>query len=407
MRFSSLIFAALVCCVATDTIAQSVGSTASAAASVATAPPVSPSACRRAALKRWTAQYDSVSGGKPLTLSADQKKALRALQTDFMRECAARYSVATVDPAWLGELITLYSDAKLNDSIPVIMGRIEREHLRGAAIDAHSRLADKASDTDDYPGIFTHARAALAEAEQATPAERSAAASAIAQAYHLLAYAYGNKLHPDSALAALQRGAAQLQGTKEAASIQQDIRRYSLVGTEAVPIVVDQWSNAKGSQTPLPTKGAPTLLEFSAYTCVYCRLSYPIISRFNTTYGPRGLRTVVTEQIESDFNGSTLSESDWIEANRKFMVVDNGVNFPIALERADTARALRVLASAGGASADSSENDGYVNTRRYAVGGVPQFVLIDKRGVIRHVIVGWDAGSEATIGGAIEKMLAE
>jgi hypothetical protein len=43
----------------------------------------------------------------------------------------------------------------------------------------------------------------------------------------------------------------------------------------------------------------------------------------------------------------------------------------------------------------------------YRVGGIPQIVLVDKRGIIRQIVTGWDRGNTDRIGRFIEQLLAE
>ena len=47
------------------------------------------------------------------------------------------------------------------------------------------------------------------------------------------------------------------------------------------------------------------------------------------------------------------------------------------------------------------------NEVRYAVGGIPEIVIVDRKGVIRATVVGWDKGNEARFAALIDKLLAE
>ena len=56
------------------------------------------------------------------------------------------------------------------------------------------------------------------------------------------------------------------------------------------------------------------------------------------------------------------------------------------------------------AESDTLTND---NDKRYAVGGIPEIVVVDKKGVIRATVVGWGNGNEKRLTAFIEKLLAE
>lgn len=43
----------------------------------------------------------------------------------------------------------------------------------------------------------------------------------------------------------------------------------------------------------------------------------------------------------------------------------------------------------------------------YRVGGIPQIMLIDKHGVIRQIVTGWDQGNTERFAKLIEPLLAE
>jgi hypothetical protein len=47
------------------------------------------------------------------------------------------------------------------------------------------------------------------------------------------------------------------------------------------------------------------------------------------------------------------------------------------------------------------------NEMNYKVSGIPQIVLLDRAGMVRMIVVGWDPANEAHIGMMINKLLTE
>ncbi|MES1259147.1 MAG: hypothetical protein ABUL71_01035, partial [Gemmatimonadota bacterium] len=45
--------------------------------------------------------------------------------------------------------------------------------------------------------------------------------------------------------------------------------------------------------------------------------------------------------------------------------------------------------------------------RDYHVGGIPQIMIIDKKGIIRQIVTGWDQGNIDRFSKLIDQLLAE
>jgi hypothetical protein len=85
-----------------------------------------------------------------------------------------------------------------------------------------------------------------------------------------------------------------------------------------------------------------------------------------------------------------LSPEEEVAADREYFRVEHKLTSPVA---------INPLAS----QADyESSIDG-----KYAVGGIPEIVIIDRKGVIRATVVGWDKGNEARFAAFVDKLLAE
>lgn len=146
-----------------------------------------------------------------------------------------------------------------------------------------------------------------------------------------------------------------------------DLVRMHLVGAPA-----PAWSNV----TPLTgapssvaaLKGKVAILDFWASWCGPCRAIAPKLGQLKDRYAPQGLAVVGVTTDEAE------QAATYVERHQ--------MRYPSVVDKAgDTSRA-------------------------YNVGALPTMVVIDKKGVVREVFVGFDPGDnrlEATI----KKLLAE
>jgi thiol-disulfide isomerase/thioredoxin len=116
-------------------------------------------------------------------------------------------------------------------------------------------------------------------------------------------------------------------------------------------------------------RGKVVLLDFWATWCGPCRALAPRLSALQSRYGAQGLRVV---GVTTDG-----AEKASLFAQRASM------RYPIAIDpRGETSRA-------------------------YDVSALPTLFVIDKRGVVRDVAVGYDEGREAEIETLLQTLLAE
>jgi thiol-disulfide isomerase/thioredoxin len=116
-------------------------------------------------------------------------------------------------------------------------------------------------------------------------------------------------------------------------------------------------------------RGKVVLLDFWATWCGPCRLLAPKLSAMQTRYGAQGLRVV---GVTTD-----APEKAALFAQRVSM------RYPVTIDRrGETSQA-------------------------YDVSALPTLFVIDKRGVVRDVAVGYDEGREAQIETLLQTLLAE
>jgi hypothetical protein len=91
-----------------------------------------------------------------------------------------------------------------------------------------------------------------------------------------------------------------------------------------------------------------------------------------------------------------LKPEEEVAADRDYYIEHHKLPFKIAVES-------KMRTSEGKPAAEQSES----NSMKYIVGGIPQIVLLDKQGVVRQILIGWDPANEARMTKLIEELLKE
>jgi thiol-disulfide isomerase/thioredoxin len=111
------------------------------------------------------------------------------------------------------------------------------------------------------------------------------------------------------------------------------------------------------------------LIDFWATWCGPCRMIAPRLSALKDRYGPQGLAVV----------GITTDEAEQVAV----FAERNRMRYPLVIDKnGETSRA-------------------------YNITGLPTMVLVDKKGVVRDVFIGFDPAGDARLEAAIKKLLAE
>ena len=266
-------------------------------------------------------------------------------------------------------------------------------------IEAHGVLNGYYRADDIDAGIIKHSTR-LIELNAALPAEQrtSQLANTIVAAYSNLAEAWAGQEQTARALDLLRRAAAELKGVEGVAErLAPTIERYELVGRPAAAIEAPVWLNAPEGTTKMEMAGGVTWLQFTAHWCGPCREAYPAAVRLQKQFGARGFRVVMATQLYGYFeNRRNLAPADELAAIRGYFP-KHGIVWPVAVSDnlppvTESGRMVR------------AQN---VNDANYKVAGIPQIHIIDRKGVIRLIMIGFDEANEPRLSAMIARLLSE
>jgi len=265
-------------------------------------------------------------------------------------------------------------------------------------IEAHAVLNSYYRADDIDAGIIKHSMRLL-ELNVALPPEQRTPqlSNTIIAAYSNLAEAWAGQEQTADALGLLRRAPVELKGVDGVAErLAPTIERYELVGKPAAAIEAPSWLNAPDGTTRMEMAGGVTWLQFTAHWCGPCREAYPAAVRLQKQFGARGFRVVMATQLYGYFeNRRNVAPADELAAIRDYFP-KHGIIWPVAVADnlppvMENGRMVRKL---------------NVNDANYKVAGIPQIHIIDRKGVVRLIMIGFDEANEPRLTAMIQRLLA-
>jgi len=266
-------------------------------------------------------------------------------------------------------------------------------------IQAHGVLNGYYRADDIDAGIIKHSTRLL-ELNAGLPADQRTPqiSNTIIAAYSNLAEAWAGQEQTAKALDLLRRAPVELKGVEGVTeSLAPTIERYELVGKPAAAIEAPAWLNAPDGTTKMDLAGGVTWLQFTAHWCGPCREAYPAAVRLQKQFGARGFRVVMATQLYGYFeNRRNLSPADEMAAIREYFP-KHGIIWPVAVSEnlppvTENGRMVRAL---------------NVNDANYKVSGIPQIHIIDRKGVVRLIMIGFDEANEPRLAEMVARLLKE
>jgi len=266
---------------------------------------------------------------------------------------------------------------------------------------AHAAMSDAYPLTDAR--LQHHADAALAAA-RAIPDSLRARHRAYTSAMTMAAETYAAAWKFDTAVAILTEAAASVRAdSARAREVGTELRRFKLVGTRAPDIAAEHWLNVSkdGSvshHTPArqaPLEGKVTLVEFTSTSCVWCRVGYPIIRTLSDRYRGRGADVMFVGSVDGEIDGTPAPLDQELAYDKKYWVIDDSLSFPIGI--IDTHETK-------GADGKAYRPDPPLFSR-YELGGIPEYIFVDRHGIIRYVQVGHTRDLEERFTKVLDQLL--
>ena len=178
----------------------------------------------------------------------------------------------------------------------------------------------------------------------------------------------------DAALRALHRHGERFSASSAAFN--------DTTGVAVAPeLAVDNWID----QPPVKLsdlRGQVVLLDFWATWCTPCLVTIPQLNRMHKKYKDRGLVILGLTSFEGTADGRSVTPPEELDFLRQFKKKFSTVY--------------------GYGVSESAENND-----NYGVASLPTAVLLDRRGHVRHFVVGVYTGSEQELTSMVEKLLQE
>jgi len=263
---------------------------------------------------------------------------------------------------------------------------------------AHNKLGNLYRGMDVDAGITAHEDKFLALYKKLDPTKQKKLAPRVAASYTNLAEVYAGRQENDRALAILKRGLAEFSDNPQISmSLQRTFDRYSMVGKQAPAIEAPMWINAPADLKRVDLRGQVTLIQFTAHWCGPCRKSYPMMLKMHNKFAKDGLQVLFVTELYGFFEKQqNLNPAQELAADQKYYVEHHAIPFKVAVAEA----------SPDPRSAQSQTLPP-TNENKYFVSGIPQIVVIDKQGIVRSILIGWDPANEERLTSLLDRLLKE
>jgi thiol-disulfide isomerase/thioredoxin len=414
-------------------------------------PATTPGDCSKAATEWTTAQLTpiltalrSAPPEKRAELSSNYNTAHPLVRKESQRaatECSAAFRVETITPSQLVDLAQLYAftgdtvnrrratarvlsvtslpprqraNALLlamqqelddNSSYFGIIASAEKvvsavdalpDSLNEIKVSAHQTMLGRYEYLDVAQGLRDHALALLKLARPMPTSGPKAVmrTNTLSGAFHSLARSYADMLHPDSALMILDKGEAEI-GPVAKERFADFRNRYALIGTKAANIEGEWWLNSRDNAPMRMDDGKVHFVEFTAHWCGPCKNSYPGVVGLAERFKDAPFEGVMVTSLYG-YLGTTrnLTPEQEVEADREYFGKEHAIPFRVAVNT------MPKPTPGSGYRQPKPDTD-------YRVGGIPQIIVIDRQGIIRQIITGWDQGNTKRLGDLITKLVAD
>ena len=260
--------------------------------------------------------------------------------------------------------------------------------LADIKLQAHQSMLGRYQYLDVAEGLFQHANAVIALARKLNRPQE------MISGYSSLARSFADRLNPDSALKILNAGEKEI-GATATTSFKDFRNRYALIGAPAAKISAEWWINPDATGVVAPAPGKVTLVEFTAHWCGPCKNSYPGLRALSERLKGKPFTGFMVTQLYGYIGTQrNLTPEQEIAADREYFGKEHALPFPVGIN----------------SPVKQVTGQPYMQPKPdmdYRVGGIPQIMIIDKRGVIRQIVTGWDQGNTERFSKYIDQLISE
>jgi thiol-disulfide isomerase/thioredoxin len=178
------------------------------------------------------------------------------------------------------------------------------------------------------------------------------------------------------------------------------------LGQPAPPITANHWYNvsapateskeAPGARTETLADGKIRLLEYGEYNCHPCRMALPGMERIHKAY-PTNVEVWYVTQTDGFWGTTDYSPDEEAQHLEHYYVDRKHYDFPIALWAGD-----KVKTQDNGALPRDNPS-----ATAFPIDATPTFVVVDGKGIVRHISIGYDAEVEKLLTSDVQYLVEE
>ena len=338
--------------------------------------------------------------GEPERALSATKRYLSATPSDSMRAVALQSMMAQYRGTNLVLLQRAEPYAELIDALP--------QSVNLQKIAAHEALFRSYQYLEVDLAVQAHTRAIITFAKRVHAHVKTAEApggpagkidaSMLLSVYMYAAMIEGNFGHEDAGIALLQQARLdhpEIEPKHFDAMHNPIVDRLRLIGQPARSVTSEHWFNTPDSTRTMGVGGDVTLIGFTAHWCPPCQATYGPLQALSDSLSSRGLRVFFATEFYG-YVGSKrgLTEAQEVDATRQYYAGKH-ISFPIAM--------LGAAPNAG----DTAPREPSPEYAFYQIQQVPQTVIIDRRGKVRRIIMGWDPANSERLPALLGTLLLE